>query len=646
MRGTAWLRVGFWSACTSDYSFQEEPTNIERKSLPFRSYHSKLIQGLLACVCASGLSLGFAICAGAFAHEQASAQDTQPAKSGSQSGNAPQAQKTAKTSKHNDLRMPSAMGSPYVPLDNWVYEAFDRLIAFDYIDDAIQGMRPWTRLECARLLNEIRTGYYQEEVELPPEAVRLYEALTREFSRELALLDGGSNTAARVESLYSRLTGISNPPLTDGNHFGQTITNDFGRPYQEGFNTVDGFSAWATAGRWIGYVRGEYQHAPSAPAPSDGVRQFIFSRDRVSSVPPATPISTVNRLRLLDAYVAMNFENWQVSFGKQSLWWSSMQSGPLMFSDNADPVNMFRISRVSPLKLPSVLRWLGPIRGEWFLGQFAGHEFVFLDTTGVVGQFGKPLSRQPFLQGQKLSFKPTANLEFSVAATVVFAGGPIPLTWHTFFRSYSIGGLHTETTAAANGDGRSGVDFSYRVPGLRKWITFYGDAFTEDEYSPLSYPRKAAIEGGIYMPRVPGIPKLDLRVEGGTTAPADFPGCVGCFYVNDLYPDGSYANNGNILGSWLGRGGQGERAWSTYWLSPRNKVQFQYRHQKVDGDYLPRGGTLNDGAVKADFLFKPNVAFSGLVQYEKWNYPVIAAGPQSNVTTSIQLTYFPGWRNR
>ena len=55
-------------------------------------------------------------------------------------------------------------------------------------------------------------------------------------------------------------------PLTDGNHFGQTLINDFGRPYQEGFNSVDGFSAWTTTGRWVGYVHAEYQHAPSAPA--------------------------------------------------------------------------------------------------------------------------------------------------------------------------------------------------------------------------------------------------------------------------------------------------------------------------------------------------------------------------------------------
>src|SRR5947207_6533099 len=44
------------------------------------------------------------------------------------------------------------------------------------------------------------------------------------------------------------MTGISEEPLTDGNHFGQTVINDFGRPYQEGFNSVDGISAWTTAG--------------------------------------------------------------------------------------------------------------------------------------------------------------------------------------------------------------------------------------------------------------------------------------------------------------------------------------------------------------------------------------------------------------
>jgi hypothetical protein len=532
---------------------------------------------------------------------------------------------------------PANQGSPYVPLDSWVYPALDRLIAMGMIDSGFSGFRPWTRSECARMLTEASDRVNGG----PAEAQGIYELLATEFKEDLEGGSGEGQFRGRVESVYARFTEISGQPLTDGNHFGQTLINDFGRPYQEGFNSVDGFSAWTTAGRWVGYVRAEYQHSPSAPAQTNAARQFIASVDNIPGIPPATPISSVNRVRLLDAYVGMNFENWQVSFGKQSLWWSPTQGGPLMFSDNAEPVNMFRINRVSPFKLPSILGWLGPIRMEWFLGQFAGHEFVDQINTGIVGQFGRSLDRQPFLQGQKISLKPTRNFEFSVSVTNVFAGGPTPLTWKTFLRSYSIGNTIHQADPAAPGDRRSGVDFSYKVPGLRNWLTFYGDAFTEDEFSPLNYPRKSAIRGGIYMPRIPGVSKLDLRLEGGSTVPPDFPGCFGCFYVNGHYPDGSYMNLGNIVGSWLGRAGQGGQAWSTYWLSSRNKIQFNYRHQKVSGQYLPQGGTLNDGGVKADFWLGTTVMLSGSVQYEKWNYPVLDPLPRSNVTTSMQFTFWP-----
>ena len=41
------------------------------------------------------------------------------------------------------------------------------------------------------------------------------------------------------------------------------------------------------------------------------------------------------------------------------------------------------------------------------------------------------------LHGEKLSFKPTPNFEFSVNETTVFVGGPTPLTGHNFLKSYS-----------------------------------------------------------------------------------------------------------------------------------------------------------------------------------------------------------------
>jgi membrane-associated phospholipid phosphatase len=535
---------------------------------------------------------------------------------------------------------PANQGSPYVPLDSWVYPAFDRLAALGYVNSGIFGMRPWTRLECARLLGEAQDQAAGNN-DASSEAQQLLDTLRQEFSFEKESQGGGSNRHLQAESVYTRFTGISGQPLNDGYHFGQTILNDYGRPFAEGVNNVTGFSGWASEGRMVVYVRGEYQHAPSSPALSDQARQFIAGADGPQlPVPPNTAIPAVDHFQLLDAYVAMNLENWQVSFGKQSLWWGPSEGGPILFSDNAVPATMFRINRVSPFKLPSVLGWLGPIRLEFFVGQLAGHEFIFANDTNLVGQYGRPLGRQPFLHGEKLSFKPTPNLEFSVSETTVFAGGPFPLNWHNLLKSYTGFIVATSATATDITDPRSAIDFTYRVPGLRNWLTFYGDAFTEDEYSPLGYPRKSAFQGGIYVPRIPGVPKLDLRVEGGSTSPVDFPECNGCFYQNSLFVN-SYTNRGNLMGTWLGRAAQGEQVWSTYWLTSRNKIQFNYRHRKTDGQFLPRGGTSNDGGVRADFWLGSSTMLSGTIQYEKWNYPVLDPLPRSNVTTSVQFTFWP-----
>ncbi|MFI5128174.1 MAG: capsule assembly Wzi family protein, partial [Candidatus Acidiferrales bacterium] len=78
-----------------------------------------------------------------------------------------------------------------------------------------------------------------------------------EFQSDLSALGGGNNRSVRLESIYTRATGISGEPLNDSYHFGQTIINDSGRPFGEGFNNVTGVSGWASAGRYTIYVRGE-----------------------------------------------------------------------------------------------------------------------------------------------------------------------------------------------------------------------------------------------------------------------------------------------------------------------------------------------------------------------------------------------------
>jgi len=209
-------------------------------------------------------------------------------------------------------------GSPYVPLDSWIYPALERLAAMGLINSAFEGMKPWTRNECVRLLQEA-TDLVEGEGRGGSEAEKLFRSLESEFREEFEGRNGDSPVRAKVESVYTRVTDISGQPLTDGNHFGQTIINDFGRPFQEGFNSVDGFSVSAVGGRWSGYVRGEYEHASSAPPMSASALQFIGTVDPLPTVPPATPISAVNRFRLLDAYIGLTFENWQLSFTEKMI---------------------------------------------------------------------------------------------------------------------------------------------------------------------------------------------------------------------------------------------------------------------------------------------------------------------------------------
>jgi len=92
----------------------------------------------------------------------------------------------------------------------------------------------------------------------------------------------------------------------------------------------------------------------------------------------------------------------------------------------------------------------------------------------------------------------------------------------------------------------------------------------------------------------------------------------------------------------VGRGGQG---WLTYWLSSRNKVQLGYRLQNAS-HLLIGGGRLADYSARGEFMLGPKLSLAGLFQYEQWNFPVLNADRQSNITTALQLTYYPRWRAR
>lgn len=528
------------------------------------------------------------------------------------------------------------LGSPNIPLDSWIYPAMERLIALGYIHSAILGMRPWTRMECARMLKDeaasaIRNREFEDEG-----AEKIYTALAAEFEDETARFDGNSNLGLNLDEVYTRITGISGAPLRDGFHFGQTIVNDYGRPYAEGFNNVTGITSHAVAGPLSFYLRAEYQHAPPGAELSAAAAQAIAEKDFVPA-PPTTAPPAVNQVDLLEGYVGMQLDNWQITFGKQSLWWGADQSGPMLFSTNATPILMLQINRVKPFHLPL----LGDTRLNYLVGRITGYHWVN-GPLGVIGSWTQTLSDEPFIVGEKVSFKPSQNLEVGISVTSLFGGPGVPATLHNLLQAGFSSGNGSPGTSGDPGDRRGGLDFSYRIPGIEDGLTFYVDAFADDEPNPLFAWNKTALTSGLYLPRFPRLSKLELRVEGVYTDPPGGSATVqnGFFYHNDRFLSG-YTNDGNLIGSWIGREGQGAEAWATYWLNPKNKVQFNFRHQKVSQQFIPDGGTLTDVGVSGDYWVRSNLGISAKVQYERWLFPVIQLNESKNISATVEVLFTP-----
>ncbi|HWZ46019.1 MAG TPA: capsule assembly Wzi family protein [Candidatus Saccharimonadales bacterium] len=515
----------------------------------------------------------------------------------------------------------NSAGSVYVQLDSWVYPAVERLIALGVIRWPFLGLRPWTRTAVAQMLLEGDLPDSQE--------ASLYAALRVEFAQELGLETGGINESIRVESLYVRIQPIGGTPLNDSYHFGQTVINDFGRPYHQGLNVVSGFTSRAESGRFSFYVRGEYQRAAGAAAYSDSVRGVVAQAD-LNPIQPAAPFAGANRFALLDAYVGFTAFGHQISVGKQNLWWGAGEGGALILSNNAEPVYMLRVSRITPLYVTGLSRLLGPLRYDHFFGKLSGHRFP----------------ADPFIYGDKISFQPTENLEFGFSRTAVFAGqGKTPLTFGTFWNSFTSvtdTGLGIKGTPRDPGARHGAFDFAYRLPLLRNWVTLYSDSIVHDDVSPVDAPRRAAIVPGIHLSHFPAFHKLDLRVESGYTdigpIRADQSGRF--LYWEAIYHD-AYLNKNNLLGSWIGRQGKGTQIWSSYWLNPFSVIQVSYRNGKISPQFVPGGGAQNDFSTGARVRIKKDLELSMNFQYEQWNVPALAPGSKADFLGSMQLTFWP-----
>jgi hypothetical protein len=514
------------------------------------------------------------------------------------------------------------LGSTYIELDSWIYPAVERLAALNVIDSTFTGIRPWTRISVYAMVSRA------EDPAPGSEASALLSALRSEFHRESELQSGQPSKLISIDRVYTRSQYISGSPLNDGFHFGQTIVDDFGRPYGEGLNQITGFESRAESGRFSFFVRGEYQHAASVPSYTAEVNQTLAKIDNIPGE-SFDGVPTQNVFRLLDTYTSFNLLSNEISVGKQTYWWGPDDSTALMLSNNAAPFYGLRVNRVLPLYIPLFSKLLGTIRYDNFFGRLYGNRFP----------------PDPFTFGQNISLQPTKNLEIGFSRSSIFAGkGLEPLTIGTLWKSLSSTSSGTDVgfnPRFTPGTRHANFDMRYRLPFLRDWVTAYIDSFVHDDVSPVDAPNRAAVMPGIYISHFPKLSKLDLHVEGGTTDTFPTQDLGGNFYYYEgLYKD-SYTINRNLLGSWIGREGTGGKAWATYWLSPSNSIVLGFRDVKVSQFFIPQGETQQDAYGALNYRWQNGLGLEIMLQRERWVAPLLASGPQSNFTTQVQLSFWP-----
>jgi hypothetical protein len=573
---------------------------------------------------------------------------------------------------------PSKLGSPYIPVDSWVYPAMLRLYSLGFVDNAYLGMRPWTRASLSHMLEE--TGARIQDADSGPttdEAEGIYKSLNHEllYDTQGPCLAHQGNT--RIESLYSVARAISGTPLRDSFHLGSTVINDYGRPYANGFNNYSGVSGYAAAGRFLLYVRGEFHGTPSATGYSTTLAQALSKVDGTTYLNLATntpysqatipmgPIPTTTNGRFLEAYVSAQYLNHVISFGKQDEWLGPGLGGGMAYSNNAENIYSFRINRIEPLHIPG-LSWItGPFRYEFMVGALRGH--TYMPNPAYVAKPSASVPNvitpgNPWVHVEKISFRPTENLEFGFERTAIWGGeGHSPVTIHTFLKSFF--STASPTDGSKNGRNDPGArfgafDFSYRLPFVRNWLTLYADSEVHDDVSPADAPRRAAYRPGIYLSHVPGIPKLDLRVEAVSTDPTNTNGSrqYGQFMYWEGMEKQGYTNQGQLFGDWIGREDKGGQAWITYHLSGNEWLQVGARNQKAAKYFIPGsatqtiagtttlipgGTTLNDINFQAVKRIGKDFEINGSFAYEHWKAPIYMPGQQTVTTTTIQLTWFP-----
>jgi len=521
-----------------------------------------------------------------------------------------------------------ALSSPNIPLDSPIYLYLEKLSGFGLVTSDIRGIRPFSRSEAARLLEEaeaqLASGSY------PPLAAEMAARVRELLPREAALY-GYLAKAPRFNFTPIVTTKIRYVYL-DGKP--RSYFRDVNDPGDDGVFGIGGGLRPANPYPAATLQRG-YEGTPLFENNNGVIYGSGHNLDlRVSGeahigstasllVEPMLLWSeqTENaRLRLNRGYLKLGGEGLELEVGRDENWLGLGYRGAITLTNNARNFDIVKLSSPEPIKS----KYLWDLKYALIFSQF--------EKTVTDGQ-----ERQPYFVGAKLSMKPTVNSEFGINLGRQVSGPGVKNSFGDTLRGL-LGG-----TSADNSNSVAGLELRFRFPWLRN-SELYGEYSGED--AAAFWPIVESYVAGFYIPRLTEGGQDDLRFEY-------FRGNQ-ILYTHSAFVQG-YLRDGLPIGHSQGGATQEFFLRYSHWFFTRHNLALEcYRTTRGDYGRLPVDATGRynaDGvmqaverklAARAFWSFPVSQDWNGLLMYgvEKIDNLELRQGESgTNQLVRAELTY-------
>jgi len=214
-------------------------------------------------------------------------------------------------------------------------------------------------------------------------------------------------------------------------------------------------------------------------------------------------------------YVKFTVDNFEIEWGKDTLWWGPGYHGALLMSNNARPFEMIKVSNPRATLLPSIFRYLGPFRYT-----------LLYSTLDKEANSGHPPNSELF--GLRFDFKPHPLFEFGMSYLAHFGGDRPGITGLDLSDYFNI----IFSNECRTGDKRDSnkefaIDAALTIPNVSKIVPLAESLKVYMEWGGEDQgvtPDKRAYLMGMVLNDIVMVPGLKLRAEYANLSPKSAPG--------------------------------------------------------------------------------------------------------------------------